>query len=133
MSTALLTLIGFQLAGELVREALRVPIPGPVIGMFVLTAILAWRARRRSGAGASKPLEDAAEALIGSMGLLFVPAGVGVITEVDLLRREWLPIVAGVVGSTILSLAVTGLVMHWTLRRANGLKASPAPILDPAE
>jgi hypothetical protein len=30
------------------------------------------------------------------------------------LRAEWLPILAGLIGSTVLSLAVTGLVMHWT-------------------
>jgi len=50
------------------------------------------------------------------MGLLFVPAGVGIIATASLLRQEWLPIVAGLIGSTVLSLAVTGLVMHWTSR-----------------
>jgi holin-like protein len=41
-----------------------------------------------------------------------VPAGVGIIAELGVLRREWLPILAGLVVSTVLGLIVTGLVMH---------------------
>ncbi|MGY3595320.1 putative effector of murein hydrolase LrgA (UPF0299 family) [Bradyrhizobium sp. USDA 4341] len=51
------------------------------------------------------------------MGLLFVPAGVGLIAETGVPRAEWLPIAAGLIGSTLLSFAVTGLVMHWSIRR----------------
>jgi holin-like protein len=46
------------------------------------------------------------------MGLLFVPAGVGIITEGDLLRREWLPIIVALVGSTLIGLVATGWLMH---------------------
>jgi putative effector of murein hydrolase LrgA (UPF0299 family) len=116
MVTAFLSLVGCQLIGELIREVLHLPIPGPVIGMFLLVAVLALY----NGSGkiisndAPTPLEQTAETLISHMGLLFVPAGVGLIAEVGVLQREWLPIVAGLLGSTVLSIAVTGLVMHWT-------------------
>jgi putative effector of murein hydrolase LrgA (UPF0299 family) len=60
------------------------------------------------------------------MGLLFVPAGVGIIAEAGLLREQWLPIVAGLIGSTILSLAVTGLVMHWTTRPRTETRSAAA-------
>jgi holin-like protein len=46
MLTAILCLIGCQLAGETVREVFHLPIPGPVIGMFLLAAILALRGGR---------------------------------------------------------------------------------------
>ncbi|HUN99414.1 MAG TPA: CidA/LrgA family protein [Bradyrhizobium sp.] len=118
MMMAFLTLIGCQLAGELVRSAIGLPVPGPVIGMFLLAAVLAFRSRYsklgESDFGSS--LERTADTLIGSMGLLFVPAGVGIISEAGLLRQEWLPIVAALLGSTILGLLATGLVMHWTGR-----------------
>ena len=62
------------------------------------------------------------------MGLLFVPAGVGIVAEAGLVRKEWLPIAAGLIGSTVLSLAVTGLVMHWTTRRRREIRpASDVP------
>ena len=43
MVNAILRLIGCQLASELMRDATHVPIPGPVIGMFLLAAVLADR------------------------------------------------------------------------------------------
>jgi len=118
MLTAVLCLIACQLIGELVREAFHLPIPGPVIGMFLLAAALALRGGRADGA-IPPFLEKVAETLIGHMGLLFIPAGVGVIAEAGLLRQQWLPIVAALLGSTFLSLAVTGLAMHW-LTRSSG-------------
>lgn len=120
MFGAFLILIGCQLVGEFAADALHLPIPGPVVGLFALAATLALRGRGHSDHSASKSiplgLEQTSEALIGLMGVLFVPAGVGIIAEAHLLKEEWLPILAAVLGSTILSVAVTGAVMHWTLR-----------------
>jgi holin-like protein len=127
MLTALSALIGCQLAGELVRSSLSLPVPGPVIGMFMLAAVLALRSRQRrtSENGFDPMLERTAETLIGSMGLLFVPAGVGIISEAGLLRQEWLPIVAALFGSTILGLLATGLVMHWANRPRKARATAP--------
>jgi putative effector of murein hydrolase LrgA (UPF0299 family) len=133
MPAALLILIGCQLIGELLRSVLRLPIPGPVIGMFLLAAVLAGRqsgGRRQSGqsgdAAAPSSLQRTADALIAHMGLLFVPAGVGVIAQAGLLRAQWFPIVAALVGSTLLSLIVTGLLMHWT-GRGEASRETPPP------
>ena len=127
MPTALLILVGCQLVGELTRDAFQLPIPGPVIGMFLLAAALGMRAKATRNAAAPAPLKTAAGTLIANMGLLFVPAGVGIIAEFGLVRKEWLPIVVAVVGSTILSIAVTGLVMHWITRVAQRNKTLSSP------
>jgi holin-like protein len=111
MLAVFLTLLGCELVGEIVRRVLHLPIPGPVIGMLILAAGLALRAHPQEGA--EKPaLDRTASALLDYMGLLFVPAGVGIIAQLGLLRQEWLPILAGLLGSTVLSLLVTGFVMH---------------------
>jgi putative effector of murein hydrolase LrgA (UPF0299 family) len=118
MIPAFLVLLACELAGNALRQMLGLPVPGPVIGMAILAAVLAFRKAgptpRSSIAGS---LELTAETLIRHMGLLFVPAGVGLIAEIGVLRSEWLPIAAGLIGSTLLSLAVTGLAMHWSIRR----------------
>jgi holin-like protein len=120
MIAAMLVLLGCALAGEIVRALLHLPIPGPVIGMTLLAALLIARER-----GPSPGVEDAlppsgldtvANQLIANLGLLFVPAGVGVIAEAQLLRAQWLPILGGLIGSTLLSLATTALVMHYAAR-----------------
>lgn len=118
MVAGLFILIICQLLGEGLRQGLHLPVPGPVIGMFLLAAILVIRQLRASprravdDSGPDTPLGRSAQALIGHMGLLFVPAGAGIVAQADLLRTSWLPLAAGLVGSTILSLLVTALVMH---------------------
>jgi holin-like protein len=120
MPSAFAILVGLQLVGEVLRQALHLPLPGPLIGMFLLTVVLV--ARGSAGAAAKHaippPLLKAANGLIANLGLLFVPAGVGIIAELSVLRREWLPILAGLLVSTLLGLAVTGLVMHHVSRVA---------------
>ena len=44
--------------------------------------------------------------LTKNMGIFFVPAGVGLITQLDLIRDYWIAIVLSMVLSTILVLAV---------------------------
>ncbi len=119
MPAAFALLIGCQLIGELVRAALHLPLPGPVIGMVLLTVLLV-----RRGVTPEAPLGRVAGGLIGTMGLLFVPAGVGIIAQFGLLRHDWLPILAGLVVSTVSGLVVTGLVMH---RVSQARERAPAP------
>ncbi|HTW72216.1 MAG TPA: CidA/LrgA family protein [Acetobacteraceae bacterium] len=118
MASAFAILIGLQLVGEVLRQTLHLPLPGPLIGMALLTIVLV--ARGSAGAAGEhavpSPLRQAANGLIANMGLLFVPAGVGIIAELGVLRREWVPILAGLLISTLLGLAVTGLVMHHVSR-----------------
>jgi putative effector of murein hydrolase LrgA (UPF0299 family) len=118
MLAAFLTLLGCELLGELLRIALHLPVPGPVIGMLVLTIALAARRQKQDQTETPVPsaLERTAGTLLDYMGLLFVPAGVGIISEIGLLRHEWLPILGGLIGSTVLSLGLTGIVMHHATR-----------------
>lgn len=110
MTLAFITLLlGCQLAGEVLRLALGLPVPGPVIGMALLFAGLLVRGRLPDGLGWT------AAGLLQHLALLFVPAGVGVMTHLGLLAQEWKPIVAALLGSTILAIAVTGLVLRWLM------------------
>jgi holin-like protein len=112
MLAALTTLLVYQLVGEVIAQVLGLPIPGPVIGLALLFTTLAIR----GGAGAG--LRDTANGLLGHLSLLFVPAGVGVMVHFARLGDEWLPIVAALVGSTVLTIAATALTMRWLLRRS---------------
>lgn len=117
MPAAFALLIGAQLAGEILRRSLHLPLPGPVIGMFLLALLLLLRHRDTGKADAvPAPLAQVAQALITNMGLLFIPAGVGITTEIAILRQAWLPIIAGLIVSTVLGLIVTALVMHHVTR-----------------
>ncbi|HBK46817.1 MAG TPA: CidA/LrgA family protein [Xanthomonadaceae bacterium] len=111
MVKAFAVLIGAQLLGELLRRLLQLPLPGPVIGMLVLGVALLL-ARPQAERSRDSELNNTADGLIANMGLLFVPAGVGIVAEGGILRQYWLSISVGVVLSTVLGLLVTAWVMH---------------------
>lgn len=98
-------LLACQLAGEGLSKALHVPIPGPVLGMALLTLGLILLGRVPRG------LARAGHGLLGHLSLFFVPAGVGIVTLLPLLKREALPILVALVASTVLGLAATALAM----------------------
>ncbi len=102
-------LLVFQSAGELLARALGLPFPGPVIGLVLLLPALNWRVIR-------EPVTAAAEFLLAHLSLLFVPVGVGVMTHLPLLGEYGFRIVAVILASTLVGLAVTVLGLHVLLR-----------------
>lgn len=111
MVRALTILILYQLAGTVIQEAIGLPVPGAVIGLIMA---LLWFLF------VSPPSEDmrqTAQGLLKYLGLLFVPAGVGVVNELGPLRKDALAITVSIVVSTILGLLVTGVIMQWFLNR----------------
>jgi holin-like protein len=111
MLAAVTTLLLFQLAGEVLVQALSLPVPGPVAGMLLLYAALTVRG------SAPAPLVRVANGLLSRLSLLFVPAGVGIMVHLALLRRE-LPVIAlTLVASTALTLLVTAFTMRWLMPR----------------
>ncbi len=119
MLNALTLLILCQFVGEIAARGLALPLPGPVVGLLLLLAGLILRERiTRRGPG--QELKATAAGLLGNLGLLFVPAGVGVVTQLDVLGRNWLPIAVAILISTFLGLAVTGWVMQRLARAEDG-------------
>lgn len=123
-----------QLLGECLRQTFALPVPGPVIGMFLVAVVLIVRRRfRPSGDPASRmSIEKSADSLIAQMGLLFVPAGVGIIALGPMLKGALVPLVVSLVLSTLLALALTGGVMHAMTRRNAGSTASIIPVEEEA-
>ena len=104
-------LLLFQAAGEALVLLLKLPFPGPVVGLVLLLAGLRWNAVR-------EPVQAAAELLLAHLSLLFVPVGVGVVTHLDLVSRHGAQLVAVIVLSTWIGMAVTALLLRALLRRA---------------
>ncbi|HEY9845546.1 MAG TPA: CidA/LrgA family protein [Candidatus Caenarcaniphilales bacterium] len=96
----------FQLLGEASAHGFGWPVPGPVIGLILLFAVL-WLHR-----SPSTSLFEAAEALHRHLSLLFIPAGVGIMLYYPLLVREWVAIIASITVSTVVGLAVTAWVVN---------------------
>ena len=97
----LLALLSCQLIGEALQVLLRLPVPGPVLGMLLLLIGLAVYK------SVPKPLADVANGILAHLSLLFVPAGVGVILHISRIEAEWPAIVVALLVSTWLTLIVT--------------------------
>jgi holin-like protein len=100
-----------QSMGVVVARLAQLSLPGPVIGLVLLLALLALPAVRA-------PVEAAADALLSHLSLLFVPAGVGVMTHLALLSEYGLRMLAVVVLSTWAGMAASAWVLRAQLRRS---------------
>lgn len=107
-----------QLVGEAIVGWSGLLVPGPVVGMILLFVGLVLRR------GIPEDLGRGAEVLLSHLSLLFVPAGVGVMLHIAMLREEWLAISLGLIVSTLLTIATTGLLMaafvRWIEHRNRG-------------
>ncbi|MEN8178103.1 MAG: CidA/LrgA family protein [Pseudomonadota bacterium] len=98
-------LLIYQLVGELSVLVLRIPIPGPVLGMVLLLLTLLWRG------SSSASLDTSSTALLSHLSLLFVPAGVGMMVHLDQITHEWLPITITLLLSTVITMMTTAAIM----------------------
>ena len=101
----------FLAIGEVIVWATGIPIPSSIIGMLCLTAALQYKVvklRWESGV---------AEFLTSNLGFFFIPAGVSLMHYFDILRAQWMPIVAASTASTLVVLWVTGLVHQYLRKR----------------
>jgi len=99
---------------EAIVRWLSLPLPGSVLGMVLLLLLL------RLGVVKVPQVRDAANLLLSNLALLFIPAGVGVMLYLDLVRENWLPISVSLVLSTFVVLLVTGKVVASLARAGRG-------------
>ena len=114
MLHAVLMLVALQCFGDLISAAASLPIPGMVLGLVSLLSVLSLRGWRL---GRERAVPDALNRVAGSLhghfGLLFVPAGAGVMANIDMLATEGLPLLATVLLSTAATIATTATVAAW--------------------
>jgi holin-like protein len=103
MIHALLALLTCQLAGEVTARLIPVPLPGPVLGMLLMLALLV------SSPSFVALMRPTAEGILGHLSLLFVPAGVGVVGHIATLGGQAVVLVVAVVVSTALAIAAGAL------------------------
>ena len=106
MIPGLVQILLFQGAGELASRLLFPQMPGPVVGLVLLLGFL----RLREAVPAS--LEAVASALVQNLGLLFLPAAVGVVMYWPQLRSHALAVILALVASVLLTIAAAALVLR---------------------
>lgn len=95
-------LLGFWLIGEVIVTLCNWAIPGSIIGMILLTLALEFKIIKLS------QVEDVSDFLIRNMAFFFVPPGVGLMVNLQLIADNWFTITMATLLSTVLVLVVTG-------------------------
>lgn len=119
MIASLTLILLAQLVGEVLAHGVGVPVPGPVIGMGLMFVFLYLRDSGPKVSSRVLPaslidgtLEATARGLLLNLSLLFVPAGVGVVGRLDLLRTHGVKLGIVLLVSTVASLLATVLVFR---------------------
>lgn len=112
-------ILAFQLVGEVTSRALALPVPGPVIGMALLLASFMIAPKL-----AVRMLETT-KGLLAHLSLLFVPAGVGVISHAEALGQSGAAMMTALVLSTALALAAGALTFVGLARLTGSRKDRP--------
>lgn len=97
----ILLLLGFWLLGEVVSRTLKLPIPGAIVGLFILIALLG------SGRVSILTVRRGARWFIAEMLLFFVPAVLAVLDHSELLGMLGLKILAVILLGTLTVMVVT--------------------------
>jgi holin-like protein len=113
MISGLVQILLFQSIGELVSKFLLPTLPGPVIGLVLLVL---WLVLRKE---INAELAMVADGFSQYLGLLFVPAAVGIVLFLPQLQANALAIISALVGSVILTISSSALVLRFLSRQNN--------------
>lgn len=103
MIWTLAVILSFQLVGEVASRGLGLPLPGPVIGLLLLVAACMLRP------ALAERIRPTSQGLLQHLSLFFVPAGVGVVAHMGLIRDQGLALALAIAGSTVLAIAAGAL------------------------
>lgn len=111
MIAAVALLLLCQLCGEIINRTTGLPLPGAIVGLFLLLVWLCLRPRERPA------LTAVSGWLLAHLSIMFVPAAVGLIQQGAILKRYGAVMGLAAAVSTILTLLVTVGVFRWVARR----------------
>ncbi|QXM06593.1 CidA/LrgA family protein [Crassaminicella indica] len=102
----LLIIICIWQLGEWLHGILNIPIPGSILGMFILFGLLSLKIIKLSW------VEECGEFFLKHLAFFFIPSGVGLIASLELIKANCLPITIIIILSTIIVMGVTGLIVQ---------------------
>lgn len=106
MIVGFIFLVLSQLIGEMISAYFEIPVPGAVFGIVIVFVFLLMRGK------VPDSLKKTSYGLLDYLALFYVPAGVGLMRYLDLLKKDWLIVLVSLLISSIVTIAVTSFVMQ---------------------
>ena len=111
-----LIILVISYAGELLKYVLPLPIQASIYGMVILLVGLL------TGWIALDAVKDVGKFLIEIMPVMFIPAGVGLMSSWGILKPLILPVSIITVVTIVTVMAATGKVSQWVIRKGKSDK-----------
>lgn len=105
-----LMILAISFVGELCKYLLPFPIPASIYGMAIMFMGL------MTGLVKLEHVRDTGKFLIEIMPLMFIPAGVGLITSWEILKTVLVPVCIITVVTIVTVMAATGRGSQWVIR-----------------
>ncbi|MBQ4524071.1 MAG: CidA/LrgA family protein [Lachnospiraceae bacterium] len=101
----------FSFLGELLHGLLPLPVPASIYGLILLFVALF------TGIIKENQIKETADFLVEIMPVLFIPAGVGLMTRWEALKKLLLPLILVITLGTFFTMVVTGKVTDGILKK----------------
>lgn len=101
----------FSILGEMIAKAISLPFPGSVIGMLLLFLSLELKIISLN------KIEKVGNFLLANLAILFIPAGVGIMTQFNLIKNIWLSFLLLNVITTVISLILIAKIVEFIKNR----------------
>ena len=99
--------------GEVLSKVIHLPLPGSIIGMILLFICLI------SGIIKLEMIDEISKFLLDHLAFFFIPAGVGLLAYIGILKKNILPILVICFTTTFLVMIVTGWTVQLIKKRQN--------------
>jgi holin-like protein len=116
--TQVAIIFGICLLGEWISVILPFAFPGTVISMILLFALLLSRLIKVD------KIRPTAEFLMKNMAFFLIPPGVGILSSLDILKKNMIPFLIIVIVSTILTFASAAWTVQAVIRLQKRLNSS---------
>ena len=111
-----LIILGIYLVGELISTSLHLPIPGNILGLVILFILLCTKIVKVDN------ISTVTNFLLDHLAFFFIPAGVGLMASLGIIKSTWWQLLIGCIVTTIIIIGVTGIIVQAISRRTKEKK-----------
>ncbi|MDX8336642.1 MULTISPECIES: CidA/LrgA family protein [Cetobacterium] len=111
MFLEILIIFGITYSGVLISQLFSLPIPGTIMGMFILLTLLIIKVLKVEN------IEKTSNFILGNMLFLFLPPAVKLLNYIDVLKGGFFRIIFLIVLTTAITMGTTGFVVNFIIER----------------
>ncbi|MBB6625299.1 CidA/LrgA family protein [Clostridium gasigenes] len=104
-------IIAIYFLGELLSKTIITFIPGNILGMIILLVMICTKVIKLEA------IENVSKFFLDNLAFLFVPAGVGLLTAVELLKGNSIKLISICIISTFIVMGITSLTVDGLIKR----------------